>query len=358
MGTNNELPIASFYHDRPVFGLDIGFSSIKVMQIEQTGKKHHIRGYGVKQFASESIQDGVIADYDAIAKATHELFSEHIIGTISTRRVVMAIPASRAFTRSVTIPKLDKKDLDAAVMLEAEQYIPVPIDDLYIDYSVVRKNAEDQDILAMAVPRKIVESYQNLTNILGLELVGLETTLSASSRLFAKTEDSTIPSVLIDFGSLSTDITIFDGGIVVTGTVSGGGDSFTASIADALNISKQEAHIVKTKYGLGVSKKQKEITEATKPILDQLAKEIKRMIRYYEERYGGSRKIDQIVTMGGGANMPGVSTYLTDILRLPVKLSSPWQTLNFGSLQPPNKIEKTMYITVAGLSLADPKELF
>lgn len=358
MGTNNELPIASFYHDRPVFGLDIGFSSIKVMQIEHAGKKHHIRGYGVRQFPSEAIQDGVIVDYEAIAKATHELFSDNIIGAISTRRVVMAIPAARAFTRSVSLPKLDKKDLDAAVTLEAEQYIPVPIDDLYIDYSIVRQNADDQDILAMAVPKKIIASYQNLTNILGLELVGLETTLSASSRLFAKTEDASIPSVLIDFGSLSTDITIFDGNIVVTGTVTGGGDSFTASIADALNISKQEAHIVKTKYGLGVSKKQKEITDATRPILDQLGKEIKRMIRYYEERFGGSRKIDQIITMGGGANMPGVSTYLTDILRVPVKLSSPWDSLNFGSLQPPNKIEKTMYITVAGLSLVEPKELF
>ncbi len=347
-----------FYHDKPVFGLDIGFSSMKVMQVEPLGKKHVITGYGVANFDAGAIVDGIIKDPIALAKAAHELFNKQLVGDITTRRVAMAIPASRTFTRTMTLPKLHEKDIAEAVKLEAEQYIPMPIDDLHLDYNVIHTTPEEIELLAVAVPKKVVDSYLAFARLVDLEPIAIETTITAGSRLFAKTEGSDLPTVLIDFGSLSTDITVYDNAIIVTGTVPGGGDSFTASIAEILNISKQEAHIVKTKYGLGLSKKQKEITAATKPILDQLGKEIRRMIRYYEERYGTERKIGQIVTIGGGANMPGISEYMTSLLRIPVRMSNPWEYISFGKLQPPNSIEKSMYITVAGLSLTEAKKVF
>jgi Tfp pilus assembly PilM family ATPase len=91
-------------------------------------------------------------------------------------------------------------------------------------------------------------------------------------------------------------------------------------------------------------------------VLDQLVKEIRRNIRYYEERSNTDKKIGQIVTMGGGANMPGLSEYMTSTLRLPVRMCDPWQHLDFEGLQPPNTVEKSMYVTVAGLALVTPKE--
>lgn len=347
-----------FYHDKPVFGIDIGFSSIKVMQIERGVKKQSITGYGVTSFESSCIVDGVIVKPEVIAKAAHTLFSKNLVGDITTRRAAFAIPASRAFARTMSLPKLSGKDLTEAVRLEAEQYIPVPIDDLYIDYTVTKSTDKETELLAIAVPKRIVDSYMTLASLLDLETVAIETTITAGSRLFVQAEQSDIPTMLIDFGSLSTDITIYDGAIIVTGTVPGGGDSFTTNIAKALGVSKQEAHIIKTKYGLSVSKKQKEITEGVKPTLDQMSKEIRRMIRYYEERSGTERKINQIITMGGGANMPGLSEFLINQLRLPVRMCDPWHNLSFGGLQPPNNVEKSVYITVAGISLMDPKELF
>lgn len=346
-----------FYHDKPVFGLDIGLSSLKVMQIVKGHKKDTVTGYGVTSFGSEVFTEGILTDPEGLAKIAFDLFDKHIIGTISTERAVIAIPASKTFTRSMTLPKLKPKDLAAAVQLEAEQYIPMPIEDLYLDYNVVSETDKETEILAVAVPKKIVDSYVILTNLLGLEVVAIETTISAAGRLFVQAERSDVPTVLIDLGSLSTDITIHDKGLVVTGTIAAGGDSFTTLIADKLKVTHQEAHIIKTKYGLGVSKKQVEITEGLKPVLDQLVKEIRRMIRYYEERSNTDKKIGQIVTMGGGANMPGLSEHLTSTLRLPVRMCDPWQHLEFSGLQPPNSVEKSMYVTVAGLSLVGPKEV-
>lgn len=352
---NNET---LFFKDKPIFGLDIGYASLKAMQLDGTGKKHEVIGYGAVSFNPELIAEGMIMDLEAMAKTAYELFTKRIVGNITSRRVVLSVPASRSYTRNIRLPKLSASEQNDAVLQEVEQYVPVPIDDLYFDFSVIKEDAEGVDILVVAVPRKVVDRYLQLAQILNLEVVGIETTIAAGGRLFLQAEDSDIPTVLIDFGTLSADITIYDKGLVVTGTVAGGGDDFTNLISSTLGVTKQEAHIIKTKYGLGLSKKQKQITEGLMPTLEQMLKEIRRMIRYYEERSGTERKITQVVTMGGGANMPGLSDFMTNELRLPVRMCDPWQKLDFSGLQPPNSVEKSMYVTVAGLALADPKELF
>lgn len=349
-----------FYYDKPVFGIDIGFNSIKVMQVARRTKKGaQVTGYGVVDFDKSAMKDGLIIDPEKIAKSIYGLFDTGIVGDITTRRVAVAIPASKTFNRTMQFPKINKdSELDDAVRYEAEQYIPAPIDDLYLDYSVITKDDKNTEVLATAVPKDVVTSYMNTVRLLGLEPIAIETTISSSGRLFLHSEQSDTPTILIDFGSVSSDITIFDNTMVVTGTVSGGGDNFSELISKKLGVSAAEAQIIKTKYGLGVSKKQDEITEALKPVLSQLVKEIKRMIRYYDERKTSEASIGQIVTLGGGANMPGLSEYLTDALRLPVRMCDPWQSLKFGKLQPPNAVEKSMYVTVAGLALLEPRELF
>lgn len=349
-----------FYKDKPIFGLDIGYGSMKVMQINQQAgkKKPAIQGYGVVSFNPAFIQEGVVTDIEGLAKAAKKLFAEDMIGKINTRRVAVTMPVARTFNRAMSLPKLAKNDLDQAVRLEAEQYIPMPIDELYLDYEITSQTNKEIELLVVAVPKKIVDSYVAFLQVVGLEPVAFETTIAASARLVSQAEQSDIPTVLIDLGSLSTDITIYDQALIVTGTVIGGGDIFTQSIAKKLGVTEKEAHTIKTKYGMGVSKKQKEIAEALSESLEQLGKEVKRMVRYYEERGKEGSAIGQVVTMGGGANMPGLTDYLTSLLRLPVRMCHPWQNLDFGKLQSPNTVEKSMYVTVAGLSLMKPEEIF
>lgn len=347
-----------FYHDKPILGLDIGFSTIKALQIEPAGKKMRVSGYGNGSFDSKVIKEGVIVDPESLAKSTLELFKNHIIGDISTRRVAVAIPASRTFTRTMTLPLMKTKDQAEAVRLEAEQYIPVPIDQLYLDYEVTRQSETEQELLVVAAPAKLVDSYLDLVHLLGLEPVAFEPSTKATSRLFMNTDRNDAPSILIDFGSVSADLTVVDKTVLVTGTVQGGGDNFTSLISKKLSVTPQEAEVIKVKYGLGVSKKQQQIREVLEPILGELVKEIRKIIRYYEERSGSSRKISQVITVGGGANMPGLSSYLTDVLRLPVRMCDPWEHIEFTGIQPPNPSEQSLYITVAGLALINPKEVF
>ncbi len=359
MGKNNTQSL--FYRDKPLFGLDIGFSTIKAMQLEDDPKgKTSVVGYGVYDFDDSAIKDGIIVDYEKLAQAAVTLFESNIIGTITTRRVAATIPASKAYSRVISLPaKLSKKEQDEAVRLEASQYIPIPVEELYLDYSVTQKGPENNEVLVVGVPKKIVDSYMKFFEVIGLEVCALETTISAASRIITRVEDSDeIPTILIDLGSLSVDLTVFDKNLVVNGTIPGGGDDFSNRIAEKLGIDKTEANTVKTKYGLGVSKHQAVIRDALKPQLDSLIKEIRRVVRYYEDRTEGKTSIGQIITMGGGANMPGLVDYLTDNLRIPTRMCSFWSEFDVGKLQPPAEASRSIYVTVAGAAITDPAEIW
>jgi len=355
-----------YYRDKPLFGLDIGNDTLKVVQLSESSdlarlkeRKPKIIGYGYNRFDRSAIKDGVIIKPQIIAEAAKELLDKKIKGTITTNRVAIAIPAYRTFSRSIKIPNLSKKQIKEAIELEAEQYIAFNIDDLYIDYEIIRHTLSDElEVLIVAVPKVIVDSYTKLAEMLNLEVLIVEPTLSSSGRLFSIDEHSRSAAVIIDFGALSSDISLYDKSIVVSGTIEGGGLNFTDLIRKILRISPEEAEIAKTRYGLSPSKKQDEIKRALQPTLEKIIKEVRRMLRYYEERYGTTRPIKQIVTLGGGANMPGLSEYLTENLRMAVRHGDPWQFIECKKIKAPSESEKSMYTNAIGLALIDPKKVY
>ena len=347
-----------FFEDKPLFGLDIGHNMLHVMQLDLGYKLPRLIGYGSIEFDTSAIQEGVIVKPELIAKAAVKLFSKELVGDISTNHVAVSLPAARALTRTVRLPKVSAKDIDDAVKTEAEQYLATSIENLYLDYNILLKDEEDMDVFVAAMPKNIVDSYLVLTRILGLEAVLFDTTIGASARFFARDQRSDIPSVLIDFGAESADITVFNNGLVVTGTVAFGGDNITELIARTLNVPPHEAMMFKSKYGLSKSEAQKQIVTATAPSLELLLKEIRRTIRYYEQRYTKEPPIGQIVTMGGGANMPGLADYLTEHLRLPVRTFTPASHVDFGNLQQFYAADRMSYVTAAGLAVTDPGGIF
>lgn len=351
------------YHDKPLFGLDIGHGSLKVMQIspESTSSKAmpRLQGYGWANFDEAAIDDGVIVKPEIIAAALKQLFDSHLIGDIATRRVALTIPAYRTFTRAISLPKMPAKDMASAVESEAANYVPVPLADLYLDWEVIKSDADGQDLLAVAVPKNIVDSYTELCRLVDLEPILIETTMHAAAKLMTRDSNGDVPAMIIDFGSQSSDISLSEQQkILVLGTVAGGGESFSHAIEHALGVSFEAAGVIKNKYGLGVSKKQREITAALTPTLAPIIKEIRRMLRYYEDRFSGHEPIGQIVILGGGANMPGLGDYLTSELRLPARTCDPWQYFNANHLQLPATADKSMFSTAAGLSLIKPGEVF
>lgn len=342
-----------------MFGFDIGRSSIKVMQINETAKGAVVIGYGTSTFDPSAIKDGVIIDPEIIIKSAYDLLEHNIVGHLNTRHIAASLPNAHSFSRVITLPKMSMKDLAGAVELEVDQSIPLAVEDLYYDYSIVRTLDDGElEVQIVACPKNIVDSYVSVFRALGLEVGLIESNISAVTRIVIHAEAHEVPTLIVDIGSTACDLSIYDGSAIrATGTVDCSGERITQNISDALDISLQQAHSIKTRYGLELSKKQDKIVKAAEPELNKLINEIRKVIRYFSDRESAGGAIGQIIILGGGANLPGLSTYITDRTRVPTRLCAPWNNVSFGHLQPPHELETTLYTTASGLSMVNPQEL-
>jgi type IV pilus assembly protein PilM len=351
--------MALFYKDKPVFGFDIGRSSLKVMQIDSSNKKGRIVGYGTTTFDSSAIKQGVIVDHETIVKAAYDLLTKDMVGSITSKRVAVSLPNEFSFSRVLNLPKMNGKDLAAAVQAEVDQSIPLNSDELYYDYSVASTLKDGSiEVQIIATPRAIVDSYTGMFDALGLEFALVESNITAMTRIVINSEAHDVNTLIVDIGSTACDISIYDGSAIrATGTVDCSSERLTQNIADALGISLQQAHSIKTRYGLEVSKKQEKIVKAAETELNKLISEIRKVMRYFTDRDSSSGPIGQIIILGGGANLPGLASYITNKTRVATRLCAPWNNLTFGKLQPPHELESTLYTTAGGLALVTPEDL-
>lgn len=352
----------NFYHEQPLFGLDIGHSSMKIMQLERfSGKKPKVLGYGVSNYYPENaITNGLIVNFEVLAQTMREMFNDRLVGNISTKRVACTVPTSHTFSRPMTLPPMDKQEIQDAVKLEAEQYIPIPLENLYLDYDISRQDEAGIDLLVVATPKNIVDNSIKFLESLGFEPIALEPTMNAAGRFFRMAGLShSEASLLIDFGSVAIDLAVFDPSMFVNSTISNGSDTLTNLISRKLNISLSEAYIIKTKDGIGQGDQMTAVLDAARPILEPMVHEIRKIMRYYDERSAERhRKISQIITTGGGSTLRGLTEYLSREVGVPTRRLDPWPNIDFDGLTPPTDQASSMYVTAAGEAILSSKEIF
>lgn len=347
-----------FYKDKPIVGLDISSTGIKLMSIDS--KKWLVNGYASADLEPLKMKEGMeLQDSTFLGDTIKSLLADKLIGTISSNRVAITVPTARSYTRTFTLPSSAEKTLDEAVMLEAEQYIPIPVSTLYIDYQIIERTRKTIVVLMSAVSRAIVDNITRSVEAAGLEPILIEPGINAVGRVLTATEDGSLPTVVVDIGPSNTDIAILDrGSIRVTGGVPVGGNSFTLDIAKKLNVSLENAHQLKVLNGMNAGPRQQKLKEALEPSLERILVETKKVMRYYNERINTERKLEQLLIVGGGSNVPGIGEYFTDKLIIAARVASPWQKLDFGKIQEPPKQFRPRYITVAGVASISPGKVW
>lgn len=345
-----------FYKDKPIIGLDISQTSLKVMAINP--HKMTVTGYGSLDIDPTKLQQSIDGDGGYLTEQLNRLLSEKIIGKLPSNHAIVSIPSSKTFARTISLPGDVKGDLLSAIKLEAEQYIPVPADQLYIDYEISSRTPETINAFMCAAPQHIVDTCISAAKNAGLQTLVVEPSMNAVARLLKISEQGDLPTVIVDIGAASTDVAVLDKTIKVTGGTSIGGNTFTLDISSQLKTSLEHAHQLKVLKGLSPGPEQKKLQRAMKPSIDSILREITKIMRYYEERVYDSKKIEQVLIIGGGSNVPGIGDYFTENLLLASRVASPWQVLNFGKLPQPAKQFKARYISVAGLACVSPKEIW
>lgn len=341
-----------FYKNKRLIGLEVSNNSAKVMAIEP--EKYLVRGYGQVDLDADKMKN--VSDMAPhLKERLDELFKKNIVGSLPSNHTVISVPTSRTFTRSVSLPRDAESNLNSAVQLEAEQYIPVNMDELYTDWEVIEKTDNSIEVLISAVPKLQVDSLVNVCHEARLQPLLMEPSISSVARLIRTAEEGELATAILDIGAEGTDIAVLDKSIRVTGGINIGGHTLTEAVMKELNLTHDAAHMLRTHKGLSVGPKQKALKKAMEPLLGQIAEETRKITRYYSERISQGTKLQQLIIVGGGSNVPGIGDYFTEQMELPARAASPWQILDFGKLAAPSKQIKPRYITAIGLSLIREK---
>lgn len=338
------------------FGLDVGSSSLKLVEV----KDEHSHGKTLQIFASGALPHPFNLatdpeeDLRELSSTIKDFVDSH---PLSSNKVVVALPESQIFTRVVSLPKMPEKDLSQAMRYETQQYIPVPLTDVTLDYQVIegRGPVEGQmEILVIAAPKTLVARFLKILKDATLDVIGLETeTIAVSRSLIA--DAKTPATMLVNIGALTTDLSVVSAGAVrFTRSIATGGTALARAISQALGFDLNQAEEYKRTYGFDATQLEGKIMQAIKPIFDVVIDEVKRSAAFYNTHHKEDM-VKRTVVCGGTASLPGIIVYMASSLDLEVVLGNPWQRLYI----PPKFSKKDMedsgpsFSVAVGLSLKD-----
>lgn len=348
------------------FGLDINDSSLKIIKLK---KKHGFLqpvSYNEKKIEPGIIKNGIIQDEDVFVKTIKEALSAVMGEKLKTKYVIASLPEEKSFSQVIQMPKMKKEELKSAVLFEAENYIPLPIDKVYLDFQVIDPvvdHLDHLDVFIIAVEKTIIDSYILCLEKAGLVPLAFEVETQAIARTLIKNETSSAPLVLIDFGGDNTDFIVFSGhSIRFTSSIPISSKQMTEAISEKLNIDLKEAEEMKIKYGLDGQKKDGRLDAASNamtPVLEELITQIKSYLDFYSEHdshehFSQKMGIEKIILSGGGVNLKGIEDFFSQKLNIPVELGNPW--INFSEklrkFELPEVQKKSLsFITSLGLAL-------
>lgn len=308
-----------------IIGLDIGSHSIKLVEIGRRKDELVLMAAGSIPTPPKAILAINPEDLESIATVVKKLWKES--GAV-TKNVNIALPESQVFTRVIEVPQLSDRELASAIKWEAEQYIPMPLDQVTVDFTILRQARETgtnkMDVLLVASPKTLVEKYVTILEFAELNPIAVETEIIAASRSLIRTTGSVRTVMIVSLGAQTTDLAILRNGIFsFTRSISSGGEALSRAVAQAFGFEISQAEEFKKTYGIEKDKLEGKLLTAVAPIMDTIISEMKRAIAFYQEKYK-DEQIGVAIISGGTAKVPGMVVYMAEKLGLEVQLANPW----------------------------------
>lgn len=308
------------------FGLDIGSHALKVGQVEKSAGKYRLIALGVAPTPAGGILSEATSDLTALSESIKKLRAD---AKITTDNVAVALPEDKTFTRVIEVPPLTEDELASAINWEAEQYIPIPLSEVTLDYQIVSRPEEGKDkkmeILLVAAPKQLIDKYLKVLEGTGLHPVSLETEIIAIARSVAPPDSA--PTLVVDLGARATDMAIVaQGQMVFTRSIGTAGEALTRAVASELKLEPAQAEEYKKAYGVDPRQLEGKVKGAIGPILDVMVKEMEKALEFYRSKHEDS-PVKRVVLTGGTAGLPEVVSLLAQKLGIEVQLADPFARL-------------------------------
>ena len=308
---------------KEAFGLDIGSSAIKLVQLGNRPGGYQLQAHAVVPLPPEVISEGLIRDRATAVQAVRQAVSK---AGITGNNAVIAVSGRELIVKRLQLPKVPAKELDGAIRLEAEHHIPFAIDDVYLDYQILRKapgSNGTMDVVLVAVKKTKVDDYVALAGAAGLNPVVVDVDSFALENQFELNypELAGETVALIDIGASVMKINVVRGGAsIFVRDIAFGGNNFTQAIAKRLKVPFEQAEAVKR--GEGGNVQWDDVVPALEAVSRELALEIQRTLDYFASTTEPER-IHQILLSGGCARLAGLDEYLSSSWGIPLEIANP-----------------------------------
>lgn len=333
------------------FGLDFGSSSIKVVQSELFGAKgYQVRALGLVQnpVGTVSFEDPRVSG--KLVPAVKQVMAE---AGIHDKRAVISIPEAKTFSRVVEMPNMTDAELSTAVTWEAEQFVPIPVSEVEIDYVVVKRppKGSDQKMLVylVAAPKKYLQAMVDFVLSVGIEPIAVESEMVAVARAFTfgATQGA---SLIVHVGAMTSVMAVVEGdSLLFTHVTDVGGVAMTRSIAQSLQLPVAQAEEYKRTYGMDEAQLEGKVRQALLLVNESLVSDMRKAMEHIGTKY--STNIARIYLSGGGAYLPAFSQYISSQFGgMEVLLGDPFVSAKPGrGVTIPNA--RAVYSVAAGLSV-------
>ena len=320
---------------KPKLGIDISASSVKLIEISRSGNTYKVETYGAEATPPNAVTDKVISDPEAVGEAVRKAAKR---AGSRVKDAAVAVGGASVITKTIPMPgSLSDKELGEQIELQADQYIPFPLEEVSFDYEILGPSQNDPDmvdVLLAATRRENVEARQAALEIAGLnaKVVDIEAyALENACELltYQMTDEGLDKTIaLVDFGATATTFSVLhDRKIIYTRDQAFGGKQLTEEIMRHYGLSFEEAGKAKKEGGLP-SNYQPEILD---PFLEDMAQQVNRSIQFFLSSTSEYGELDQIIICGGTAAIPGAADHIQDSLGTPTVLGDPFGNMKLSS---------------------------
>ena len=345
---NNLLSSLFSKKGQSVLGIDIGSSAIKIVQIKKKRGRAVLETYGelaLGPYAGIEVGRSTSLPKEKIIEALRDILREAKTTTVSCG---IALPLSSSLISFITIPHVPDKQLSEVISIEARKYIPVPMNEVMLDYSIIPReesfNADDQDVevrkdptkmpdkqpqdvLVVAIHNEYINNYQAISAGTGLQPSFYEIEIFSSIR--AVVEQGIQAVMVVDMGAQATKLYILERGLLrASHIINRGSQDITLAISKSLSVTINEAENMKRSYGLKGGPEYKELTEVITVNLDYIFYEANAALFSYQKKY--QKNISKVVLTGGGVLLKGFTDLAKVSFQTEVVYANP-----FGRLETP-----------------------
>lgn len=305
------------------FALDIGTTAVRAVQLKASGSGWSLERYGVMPVNIRVASSDAVEDQKKLGEIITALIGQT---GIRSKNVVLGIPSNKMFATVVDLPDLPQAELASTIKYQAEQYIPMSVDEAKIDWVVLGKSLNDQskvEVLLASVANNFTEARLDLVEGLGLNVVAIEPdSLALTRSLLAPGAPDA--AVLIDVGDLSTDIVVtFGDAPRLIRSIPIGMQSLVKAAMQNLNIQENQATQFILKFGLFPDRLEGQIVRSLEATLEQFNIELTKSIRFFQTRYPNA-KLASLILSGYGSMIPAFAQYVGAKTSITAQVGNPW----------------------------------